>query len=255
VATFILATILFPIAIIIDNVIIYKIITKEDKRYYMKKIKIVKDGPYIVQGGIKIVEKIITPVGNSYTLNEVKVHNQSNVYALCRCGKSKNPPFCDGAHSANNFDGTETCDKLSFMERAEKIEGKNIDLYDDGRCALARFCHRENGDIWELVQNSDTQDNINEAILAASECSAGRLVVVDKQGNSLNIKSEPEIEILQDIENNVSGPIAVKGEVKLESADGTLYPAQERYALCRCGHSSNKPFCDCSHVPYGFVDK
>lgn len=221
----------------------------------MKKIKIVKNGPYIVQGGIPLQEKIITPNGNAYTLEEGKKLNQGAMYALCRCGKSKNPPFCDGAHTLSNFDGAETADKLSFFERAEKIEGENIDMYDDNRCAFARFCHREKGDAWELVEKSNSQENINEAIIAASECSAGRLIVVDKQGNVLNKTYDAEIEILQDPENNVSGPIAVKGAIQLESSDGTLYPVQERYALCRCGHSKNKPFCDCSHVPYGFIDK
>ncbi|NLL55611.1 MAG: iron-binding protein [Clostridiales bacterium] len=220
----------------------------------MKKIKIVKDGPYIVQGDIPLVEREITPDGNSYKLVDKEVYKTGKVYTLCRCGKSKNPPFCDGQHAKENFDGAETCNKLNFLERAQKITGAEIDMYDDGRCALARFCHRPNGDAWELVESSDIPQNKEQAIIAASECTAGRLVVCDKQGNNLNFKYQPEIEILQDPENNVSGPIGVKGSVELQSSDGTIYPKQERYALCRCGYSKNKPFCDCSHVPYGFVD-
>src|ERR1700688_1636147 len=33
---------------------------------------------------------------------------------------------------------------------------------------------------------------------------------------------------------------------------GQVYPAQANYALCRCGHSSNKPFCDGSHAKVKF---
>lgn len=221
----------------------------------MKKISIIKNGPYIVQGGIPLNEKIIKPKGKGYILEDGDSLKQGEVYALCRCGKSKNPPFCDGAHSLVGFDGSENADKSDFVQRARRIAGEQIDLLDDGRCALARFCHREKGDIWELVEAPHSEENVKEAIIAASECSAGRLVIVDKQGNSLNQTFEPEIEVLQDEQYNVSGPLAVKGRILLKSEDGTVYPAQERYALCRCGHSKNKPFCDCSHVPYGFKDK
>ena len=34
--------------------------------------------------------------------------------------------------------------------------------------------------------------------------------------------------------------------------EGDAFPARESYALCRCGHSSNKPFCDGSHKKAGF---
>jgi len=33
---------------------------------------------------------------------------------------------------------------------------------------------------------------------------------------------------------------------------GRTFPRQQQYALCRCGHSSHKPFCDGSHAKVGF---
>jgi CDGSH-type Zn-finger protein len=38
----------------------------------------------------------------------------------------------------------------------------------------------------------------------------------------------------------------------LDYRDGKQYPAQTQYALCRCGHSTNKPFCDGTHKKIGF---
>lgn len=219
------------------------------------KIKIVKDGPYIVSGGVPLKEKIIRADGRAYVYKEGRELPQSEQYSLCRCGKSANAPFCDGAHIHSGFRGAETADRRPFAERASKRRGEAVNLLDDGRCAYARFCHRQGGNIWELVDDSDNPVNKKEAIIAASECPSGRLVVTDKDGNSLNIRYEPEIEILQDPQYGVSGPLAVKGSIPLESADGTLYEERERYALCRCGRSTEKPFCDAMHVNAGYRDK
>ena len=45
----------------------------------------------------------------------------------------------------------------------------------------------------------------------------------------------------------------VHGRIALEAADGTEYERRNRYALCRCGVSRNKPFCDAMHVNVGFA--
>lgn len=125
---------------------------------------------------------------------------------------------------------------------------------DDKRCAFARFCHRENGDAWELTEASDIGNNKEEAIRAASECPAGRLTAVDKDGNVYEDKLDPCIEIIQDPERGVSSGIYVKGGIPLESSECDTYEVRNRYVLCRCGKSRNKPFCDASHMAYKFKD-
>ncbi|HUZ49425.1 MAG TPA: CDGSH iron-sulfur domain-containing protein [Candidatus Dormibacteraeota bacterium] len=51
-----------------------------------------------------------------------------------------------------------------------------------------------------------------------------------------------------------SGPYLIKGPVVLTDADGTPYVTPgENIALCRCGGSQTKPFCDGSHRTNGFV--
>ncbi len=58
------------------------------------KIKVLKNGPLLVQGPVDVQDmegKPLTPP-------------KPNV-ALCRCGHSANKPFCDGSHAKNNFQG------------------------------------------------------------------------------------------------------------------------------------------------------
>jgi CDGSH-type Zn-finger protein len=54
------------------------------------------------------------------------------------------------------------------------------------------------------------------------------------------------------IEVTKNGPLIVNGPVELKDAEGKLYPVKERYALCRCGGSTTKPFCDGTHSKIGF---
>lgn len=52
-----------------------------------------------------------------------------------------------------------------------------------------------------------------------------------------------------------NGPYLVTGPFTLTDADGTVYelPEGKAVALCRCGHSSTKPFCDSSHKRVDFL--
>ena len=49
-----------------------------------------------------------------------------------------------------------------------------------------------------------------------------------------------------------NGPYLVSGAVGLRDADGNHHPAKETVALCRCGASTKKPFCDGTHSELGF---
>jgi CDGSH-type Zn-finger protein len=220
----------------------------------MPKIKILKNGPYVVSGNVPLDEKIIVPKGREYEFEEGCKLPQSERYALCRCGRSKNAPFCDGGHEKAGFIGTETAPRDNYKDRAELIEGPGIDLLDDNRCAFARFCHRKGGNVWELVDNSDTEENIREAIRAASDCPTGRLTAVDRNGRAIEPEYAPSIDIIQDPQKKVSAGIFVKGNIPIESADGHAYEIRNRVTLCRCGKSRNKPFCDATHISVGFAD-
>jgi len=218
------------------------------------KIKIIKDGPYIVSGNVPLSEKVITPNGKEYEFKEGRELPQSEVYSLCRCGKSKRKPFCDGSHEKSGFIGTETASKDKYEDRADILVGQNLSLLDDHRCALARFCHREEGDAWELTQKSGNPKYREEAIHAAKDCPSGRLVAVENSGKAIEPEYEPSIEIIQDPEKCASSGIFVKGYIPIESADGSVYETRNRLMLCRCGESHNKPFCDTEHLRIKFKD-
>jgi CDGSH-type Zn-finger protein len=54
------------------------------------------------------------------------------------------------------------------------------------------------------------------------------------------------------IEAIKNGPYIVKGEVELKDSEGNNFPVEKRIALCRCGASTEKPFCDGTHSKIGF---
>lgn len=49
-----------------------------------------------------------------------------------------------------------------------------------------------------------------------------------------------------------NGPYIVKGEFTIRDSDGNPIPGEAPVALCRCGASSAKPFCDGTHSKMGF---
>jgi CDGSH-type Zn-finger protein len=49
-----------------------------------------------------------------------------------------------------------------------------------------------------------------------------------------------------------NGPYLIPGNVIFKDAQGNEKPIERMVALCRCGHSSNKPFCDGTHKKINF---
>jgi CDGSH iron-sulfur domain-containing protein 3 len=55
------------------------------------------------------------------------------------------------------------------------------------------------------------------------------------------------------IQPSDNGPLLIRGPVKLVDPEGNEYTVTSRnIALCRCGASADKPFCDGSHQRIGF---
>jgi CDGSH-type Zn-finger protein len=117
-------------------------------------IRVSKNGPYTVSGGVPLIKKEIRNDSEGYcsSWHEVETYPLKEQYALCRCGHSKNKPFCDGTHAEIHFDGTETADDKPYLDRAKKINGPSLSLTDaEHMCVHARFCMRA-GEIWNLTR-------------------------------------------------------------------------------------------------------
>lgn len=222
-----------------------------------QRIVVTKNGPYIVSGGLPLAKEIILCDRDGFAerWGKGEKYPKQETYALCRCGNSVNKPYCTGTHAETGFDGTETASRKKYLEQAEKTEGPAITLTDAvALCAAARFCDRAGG-AWQLTQDCKDAESAKIAVREACNCPSGRLVAWDrKTGNPIEPKLRKSISLIEDPEARASGPIWVKGGVQIKSADGTVYEARNRVTLCRCGQSTNKPFCDGTHVRIGFSD-
>lgn len=217
----------------------------------MAKMKITKGGPYLLDAGVPVQNAIIDidAQGTSERWREGKEYPTGDKpVALCRCGHSKNKPFCDGAHMAAGFTGTEHAGHEPYADGCTRYEGEEVDLLDnESLCASMRFCDRGIG-VWDAAIQSGDPANKALAIEEAAACAAGRLTIVDKQGKIYEPDLPQEVSPVQDTAAGRRGPLWVKGGIELEGADGVPYEVRNRMTLCRCGESKNMPYCDISHM-------
>ncbi|VAW51164.1 hypothetical protein MNBD_GAMMA05-1018 [hydrothermal vent metagenome] len=171
--------------------------------------------------------------------------------ALCRCGKSANKPFCDGAHVKVGF-VSENQEK-GLSDQCDNYVGKNITIHDNRRlCAHAGVCTNNLAAVFRMKQepwiNADAAETA-EIIAVIQKCPSGALsFTVDAKKNVVEY-SAAAIFIAP------NGPYVVKGCPELNSVSWGEGALQQQYALCRCGASKNKPFCDGSHWSVEFVDE
>lgn len=219
------------------------------------RIQVSKDGPYIVTGDVPLIREIEVRGADGVPREWRKVaeYPEKESYALCRCGESKNAPFCDGSHTAVGFDGTETAVRRTHPEKPKLVKGPGVDLDPNAApCARAQFCHRGGG-IGKLVSESEEKEKKELAIEVTGQCPAGRLVAYDKEkGAPIEPPFEKVISVTEDPERKLSGPLWVKGGIIIEGADGEPYIVTNRVTLCRCGRSKRMPLCDGTHVEVHF---
>jgi CDGSH-type Zn-finger protein len=215
-----------------------------------RKIKVTRNGPYLVSGSVPLAEQIICTDegGQCHGWRQGQEYPVQERYALCRCGQSEHKPFCDGTHTRVSFDGTETASRAPYADQATETVASDLKLTDaEDLCATARFCHRAGG-TWALTVRSHRPEARQAAIEEAGDCPSGRLVAWDKEGAAIEPHFEPSVGLVEDAPERAMGPLWVRGGIPVESADGTTYEVRNRVTLCRCGKSSNKPFCDGSHL-------
>ncbi|NTJ62129.1 iron-binding protein [Agrobacterium rhizogenes] len=221
-------------------------------------IAVTRDGPYIVTGEVSLSEQTIGIDADRQSERWVgtDLPSPGPKFALCRCGHSGRKPFCDGTHAKIGFDGTEVADRTPYLERAKDYDGPDLMLLDlENLCAFARFCD-PNGQVWNEVAATADPKVRRTFIDQVGKCPAGRLVVWDKVSNKpIEPDLEPSVAFIEDPAEGASGPIWVRGGIAIISADGEQYEIRNRVTLCRCGASSNKPYCDGTHASIKFQAK
>jgi CDGSH-type Zn-finger protein/truncated hemoglobin YjbI len=205
------------------------------------RIDVTLHGPYRVTGDVEIYDA------------EGKLLRQGGIWHLCRCGGSRNKPFCDITHGLKRFDGSESADHGPSAQRRDSYAVDGITVYDDRTvcCHYGQCTSR-----LPAVFRSDVEPFVNpegasaaEISAAVSGCPSGALAYA--RGDDV----EPvEAEEPPSITATVDGPYRVRGAIPVYGADGRPYEPRARQVLCRCGLSRNKPFCDGSHWYAGFRD-
>jgi CDGSH-type Zn-finger protein len=214
------------------------------------KITIRPNGPYIVTGGIPLVRKtpVLSEHGEPLTWKKGEVLTMDERYALCRCGKSANKPFCDGTHTAEGFDGTETAATGTSDSRQVNYPGTHITVKDDRSiCMHAGFCSNQITNVWQMTQDSANTQVRAQIMAMVERCPSGALsYALTPDGDILEPDLPKEIALTPD------GAIWVSGGIPIERADAQPFEVRNRVTLCRCGASKNKPLCDGTHSDVGF---
>jgi CDGSH-type Zn-finger protein/truncated hemoglobin YjbI/ferredoxin len=204
------------------------------------RVEITSHGPYRVTGDVVIFDV------------DGNLLRQGGTWCLCRCGGSRNKPFCDATHGLKGFDGTESADHGSIADRRDRYVADGITVFDDrSRCAHFGQCT----DRLPTVFRADTEpfvdphnaspDSIADVVAG---CPSGALAYARGSDDTVETGAEPSITPI------VDGPYRVRGAIQVVGADGRPYERRNRQTLCRCGQSNNKPFCDGSHWYAGFRD-
>ena len=206
------------------------------------------DGPYLVRGGVPLSRRRIvrSEQGEALVWRTEEVTERGGTYRLCRCGGSSTKPFCDGSHADDGFDGTESGPTDDYQERARAYPGTGMTLHDDrGLCAHASFCATKQTNAWKMMRETEDTATRSHAMAMVERCPSGA-ITYDVDGE----RNEPDLPVRVNVIED--GPLFVSGGVPVSRADGAPLETRNRMALCRCGASSNKPFCDGTHVEVGF---
>ncbi|TAK76108.1 MAG: hypothetical protein EPO16_07810 [Dehalococcoidia bacterium] len=92
--------------------------------------------------------------------------------------------------------------------------------------------------------DAETPERIAEIV---SRCPTGALHARWKDGTPAEMPPEPLVAT-----PTLDGPLFLRGHIRMLDREGRVIREDTRVALCRCGHSQNKPFCDDSHFSAQF---
>jgi CDGSH-type Zn-finger protein len=216
------------------------------------------DGPPSIQlspNGPLLVRKIETLTNWLGELLPVRP-----LMALCRCGASHLKPFCDGSHAVNGFDDLKDQGRLPDLQ--DTYTGEQLAILDNrSTCQHSGYCTDRLPTVFHLKTDpfvTPSGGRMDEIIRAVRHCPSGALsFAIDgtemRPLVDFHNRRAPAIEVSKD------GPYRITGLIALLDAEGHDVPrnagaSREHFALCRCGHARNKPFCTGMHWYVQFRD-
>ena len=216
------------------------------------------------------------PNGPYYLINDMQpkvVYNLQNFkgeplsttvgIALCRCGASKNKPFCDGTHSVIGFSSAnktleenDDIEKIVIKDKRRDYPGKEITVHDNRRiCSHAAECVNNLSSVFKLGSRpwiNPDGSKMNDIIEVVRRCPSGALSysIDGVEYRDPEEQRNPTVTVLKNGPYHITGGIELIGE-SIQFGEGA---SKEHYTLCRCGASENKPFCDGAHKSSKFND-
>ncbi len=139
------------------------------------------------------------------------------------------------------------------MSKIHEYKGQSVVVtYDAKRCIHAAECVHGLPGVFDpeakpwIDPDAATADELADVVM---RCPTGALKFERLDGGAAETApAATTIAVAAD------GPFYVHGEVEVVDSDGAVVTTDARVALCRCGVSENKPFCDGKHAEAGFAD-
>jgi len=178
--------------------------------------------------------------------------------ALCRCGGSKNKPYCDGTHARRGFtserDPKHTPDGVADYPGARiTVHFNKLQCSAAGECASGLPSVFHHGDVVRIALGrpwvQPDREDAERIVEVIRRCPSGALRYTRGGEDGPDHTEPPSIRIRRD------GPYEVRGQIDLRTSFWCEGATRQIYALCRCGASRNKPFCDGSHWRIKFSDE
>jgi CDGSH-type Zn-finger protein len=220
----------------------------ERQRGLRPRIVVAENGPYLVTNAAAVRSHLGEPMLVPPQL------------ALCRCGESGDKPFCDGSHARTGFSGAK--DPKRVPDRRDTYPGPQVTIFDNrGICQHSGFCTDRLPTVFRTSAEPFVAPNggrMDEIVRAARDCPSGALSL-ELDGTEARDLADWHGRREQAVEVSRDGPYRVTGGIPLADAAGADVSraqgsSREHYALCRCGHSQNKPFCSGMHWYAQFRD-
>ncbi len=138
-----------------------------------------------------------------------------------------------------------------MARRIQQYESDSLSVtFDPNLCVHVARCLQGLPGVFDVSRRKwiDLEGGTTEEIVETVErCPSGALQYTRKGTDPGEEPADPPFAI-----GATNGPVYVRGNIKIQDAEGNIVAEGPRFALCRCGDSMNKPFCDNTHRATGF---